>query len=160
MQIYTSDFLADTQDLSAEEIGAYALLLAALWNADGVLPTDEKRLARIVRLPASKWRKVWPQLERFFFKEGDGKLTSRHVKKWFSKNSVLGRMPLSAALRNTIFDRDGARCRYCGSMEGPFHVDHVVSVKRGGSDDPENLVIACMACNLSKGSKSLQEWRG
>lgn len=159
MQIWISDFMAESSHLSAEEVGAYFLLLGALWNADGVLPTEEGRLARIARLPAARWREVWPVIQPFFYTDDEGRTTSRHVKKWFSKASVYGRARLPADLRNTIFDRDGARCRYCGSTEGPFHVDHVVPFSKGGSDEPGNLVIACMACNLSKGAKTLEEWR-
>jgi 5-methylcytosine-specific restriction endonuclease McrA len=32
-------------------------------------------------------------------------------------------------------------------------------VKRGGSNDLTNLVTACRPCNLSKGPKTLKEWR-
>jgi uncharacterized protein YdaU (DUF1376 family) len=34
MQLYVSDFVGDTLMLSAEHVGAYLLLLIALWNAD------------------------------------------------------------------------------------------------------------------------------
>jgi 5-methylcytosine-specific restriction endonuclease McrA len=40
-----------------------------------------------------------------------------------------------------------------------YHVDHVVPLVRGGSDDPSNLVIACVPCNLSKGDKLPHEWK-
>ena len=33
-------------------------------------------------------------------------------------------------------------------------VDHLVSIKDGGSDDKENLVISCASCNSRKGKKS------
>lgn len=29
-----------------------------------------------------------------------------------------------------------------------------------GEHDPENLTVACVNCNLSKGAKSLEEWMG
>lgn len=32
-------------------------------------------------------------------------------------------------------------------------IDHVIPLCKGGSDDLENLVIACMSCNSRKGSK-------
>jgi len=40
------------------------------------------------------------------------------------------------------------------------HLDHVVPLKRGGSNSIENLVWSCCDCNLSKGSKLPSEWKG
>ena len=34
----------------------------------------------------------------------------------------------------------------------PHHVDHIKPVKHGGNDEPNNLALACMSCNLAKGS--------
>ena len=61
-------------------------------------------------------------------------------------------------LRAFIFERDGYRCKYCGSEAEPLHCDHVVPVIDGGDDDPSNLATACKPCNLSKGDKSVFEW--
>lgn len=49
--------------------------------------------------------------------------------------------------------RRGDRCAWCGThWREDFHIDHVVAVSRGGSNDLSNLVAACSTCNLSKGS--------
>lgn len=57
------------------------------------------------------------------------------------------------------YDFQDGKCYYCGICVGnTYHVDHVVPLSRGGSDDPENIVIACVACNCSKGDKLLEEW--
>lgn len=156
--VHVRDLVVDTRSLSAEHVGAYSLLLFAIWNGDGTLPQDEHALARIARVPVSRWRQLWCDLRPFFVEDG-GKVSTIHVKKWRSKASVLGRSRLSATIRSEIFARDRARCQYCGSIVGPFHVDHVTPVAKGGSDEPSNLVLACQPCNLSKGAKTLEEWR-
>lgn len=46
------------------------------------------------------------------------------------------------------------RCAYCFDAKAE-HIDHVVPVAKGGTNDIGNLVPACAKCNLSKGSKSL-----
>lgn len=66
MQLYVSDFVGDTLMLSAEHVGAYMLLLIALWNAKGTLPNDEKKLARVARVSLKKWRAIAPDLMPFF----------------------------------------------------------------------------------------------
>lgn len=61
-------------------------------------------------------------------------------------------------LRDAVFERDRYGCVYCGSGRD-LHCDHVHPVARGGGHEIENLVTSCATCNLSKGSKSLSEWR-
>ena len=51
------------------------------------------------------------------------------------------------------------RCYYCGDKVGKsYHVDHVVPLSRGGSNSPDNIVIACIHCNVTKGGKLPHEW--
>ncbi len=43
------------------------------------------------------------------------------------------------------------KCYYCKKKVGTaYHVDHVIPLSRGGSNGPENLVVACPTCNLRK----------
>ncbi len=51
-------------------------------------------------------------------------------------------------------------CAYCRATDRPLHIEHVVPLSRGGSNELANLVPACGKCNLSKGTKLLAEWRG
>ena len=62
------------------------------------------------------------------------------------------RHSLPRTLRFRILHRDSFACRYCGARapDVTLHVDHVVAVCRGGTDDEDNLVAACEACNLGK----------
>lgn len=60
------------------------------------------------------------------------------------------RHPITPELRDFIFKRDGYICRYCGSKDKPFHLDHVYPVSRGGETTADNLVTSCSSCNLKK----------
>lgn len=68
-----------------------------------------------------------------------------------------GRSGVPAKLRWQVLRRDEFRCRYCGASSGSseLHVDHVLSRADGGRDTIDNLVTACIECNLGKGSDSL-----
>ncbi len=56
--------------------------------------------------------------------------------------------------RERVFQRDGFRCVYCGSVfeADDLTVDHVQPRMRGGDTSAGNLVTACRACNTAKGS--------
>ena len=61
-------------------------------------------------------------------------------------------------IREVVFARDRWTCQYCGSRTGTLTCDHVVPVSRGGSSTLDNLVTACLACNLAKATSTLEEW--
>lgn len=55
--------------------------------------------------------------------------------------------------------RQHGRCYWCGEkVKKAYHVDHVFPLINGGSNGPENIVIACSRCNLSKGAKMPHEF--
>jgi hypothetical protein len=72
------------------------------------------------------------------------------------------RQPISRVVRAQVLKRDGYVCHYCGaSVRGVrFHIDHVVPVSWGGTNDPANLVTACVRCNLKKGATVTGAWEG
>lgn len=61
-------------------------------------------------------------------------------------------------IRVAVFERDGHECSYCGSTEGPLHVDHIVPLIQGGTNDLSNLTVACRECNCGKSGKTPGEW--
>ena len=59
------------------------------------------------------------------------------------------------------YDRQAGRCYWCQEKVGDkFHVDHVTPLSKGGSNGPENLVIACPACNRQKSDKHPMDFAG
>lgn len=66
MPLWVSDYLADTQDFSTEEHGAYMLLIMTYWQRGEPLPNDPERLARVARLSNERWTAVEPTLKRMF----------------------------------------------------------------------------------------------
>lgn len=64
-----------------------------------------------------------------------------------------------------IWGRQGKRCAVKGcvhpiadSGKDRFHVDHIVALVNGGSDNPENLQILCATHNLQKRSRDDLRW--
>lgn len=65
MPLYVADYLQDTAHLSAAEHGAYLLLIMYYW-ANGSLPDEDKRLARIARMTEAEWQEAKPVVAEFF----------------------------------------------------------------------------------------------
>ena len=64
---------------------------------------------------------------------------------------------VSTADRNHVL---AARaCRYCGDLLGPFEVDHIRPLSRGGDNHRDNLASACVSCNTQKSNMLLHEWQ-
>jgi hypothetical protein len=63
---------------------------------------------------------------------------------------------MDEAVRQLVRDRAEHRCEYCRLSQrhlpySTFQVEHVRPRKHGGSDEPENLALACERCNAFKG---------
>lgn len=95
MQLYVSDFLGDTLHLSTEQIGAYMLLLMAMWNAGGSLPYDATKLARVTRLSLKRWQGAAPDLMEFFEVAG-GLITHHRLTRELQKSESKSRLRASA----------------------------------------------------------------
>ena len=62
---------------------------------------------------------------------------------------------MDTAARDLVRRRADERCEYCRlrqeHSEMRHHIEHIVAKQHGGSDDSENLALACHRCNLRKG---------
>lgn len=68
----------------------------------------------------------------------------------------MGRSPISKEIQAQVRNRAKGLCEYCHAVEMwqyvRFTIDHVIPQVRGGSDDVENLALACFNCNRKKSS--------
>ena len=57
--------------------------------------------------------------------------------------------------RRSVLARDGHQCQYCGRQFPlpQLSLDHVLPRSRGGTTTWENVVCACLGCNVKKGGR-------
>ena len=63
---------------------------------------------------------------------------------------------MDAATREQVRQRAGERCEYChlpvpALPPSNFHIEHIVARQHQGTDDLDNLALACERCNFNKG---------
>jgi 5-methylcytosine-specific restriction endonuclease McrA len=58
--------------------------------------------------------------------------------------------------RRNIFARDANQCQYCGKKFSTcdLSLDHIVPRSQGGESSWENVVCACIDCNVRKGGRT------
>ena len=66
-------------------------------------------------------------------------------------------MAVSPSTRRVVRERAHRHCEYCHADERwqfvRFTVDHIVPQSAGGSDDADNLALACRNCNERRGNR-------
>lgn len=103
----------------------------------------------------------------------------RPIEGW--RKDKIFRKQLSWEARLWVAKRDGFRCAYCGlpsvlheSIKAIlpighipvmnlrpflFEVDHIIPCAKGGSNDPDNLCLACGPCNRRKAKRDVETFR-
>src|SRR5262245_45921304 len=150
--LYVGDYFADTLNLSADEHCALRLLLLETWVRG---PVGSLRLARVAGLTNDEWQAIKPAVLPLL--RGVQPKIADSLK--YIRTFDGQRLPSAAwhIVRSIVMERDRYACTYCGSdkqLEG----DHILPLSRGGSNAFVNLATACRPCNLSKGSKALEDW--
>jgi len=69
----------------------------------------------------------------------------------------MSRTHIPASVRESVRRSAGDRCGYCQSPQqlvlGRLEIDHIVPLAKGGSDEEDNLWLACRLCNNYKGTQ-------
>lgn len=61
--------------------------------------------------------------------------------------------------RRNIFERDKNTCQYCAKRlpKADLTIDHVIPQSKGGRDSWQNLVLACVRCNVFKANRTPEQ---
>lgn len=72
------------------------------------------------------------------------------------------RIAFTKSIRRQVYDKCGGSCGICGKPVDydTFTIDHITPLSRGGTNDIENLQVACKECNMIKGNSTDREFAG
>jgi len=153
---YSGDFLNGIADLSPHEIALYTVILCRIYDEDRPIPHDIRKLARRCNMRLPQCERALQSLLNEGKLTSDGeKISAPIVSRWAS---FIEREHIPKDVQNEVRRRDGEVCQSCGSTTSPFHLDHIIPISQCGTNDVDNLTVACPQCNLSKGAKTPKEW--
>ncbi|EIP8026272.1 TPA: DUF1376 domain-containing protein [Escherichia coli] len=145
MQLYIADYLADTMHLSAEEHGAYLLLMFNYWQTGKPIPKN--RLAKIARLTNERWADVEPSLREFFCDNGEEWVHLRieedlaSVREKLTKKSAAGKASVQARRSRKEADVRTKQERNLTGVQTDVEVvfEHDVNTKATNKDTDKDL---------------------
>lgn len=141
----------------------------ALWASTGRSTTELAQIARVISERAFIAH-VWPSPKQIAVWRARGRGSqdlAKHIHRvagrWVSSECAETLWRLLTAQteprrRATIADfikgiPDDWKCEECESTEGPFEIDHVIPLRKGGLDKITNLQILCVTCNRRKNAQ-------
>lgn len=145
MQLYIADYLADTMHLSAEEHGAYLLLMFNYWQTGKPIPKN--RLAKIARLTNERWADVEPSLQEFFCDNCEEWVHLRieedlaSVREKLTKKSAAGKASVQARRSRKEADVQTKQERNLTGVQTDVEVvfEHDVNTKATNKDTDKDL---------------------
>lgn len=145
MQLHIADYLADTMHLSAEEHGAYLLLMFNYWQTGKPIPKN--RLAKIARLTNERWADVEPSLQEFFCDNGEEWVHLRieedlaSVREKLTKKSAAGKASVQARRSRKEADVQTKQERNLTGVQTDVEVvfEHDVNTKATNKDTDKDL---------------------
>lgn len=161
--------------MTQSALDASVLVLNKLYMAVHVIPVRRafcllcKDLAEVITLEDGQytsydfqsWRELSEYRARNFRQEEDDWVRTATTEIQVPRViRLLGyeRVPKQAVKfnRRNIFARDNNQCQYCGRKfsTSELSLDHVVPRSQGGQSTWENIVCACVACNVRKGGRT------
>jgi len=147
LPLFTGDYLSDTRHLSAQEHGAYLLLLMMAWRtATCSLPDDDALLARWAAVDKRTWQKIKPKIMAFWTNDPSGnwiqqRLTQERV--YVSKRAEVARLngarggrPKSLKSKETHNPSGSSRVTQTETTHTHTHTKKDNSVKGAGAPLP------------------------
>lgn len=112
--------------------------------------------------PSDSPVKVTPDSFDLVAWQGDDEMTAERRKQ---KDGSSRKFKIKKNKRLALYLRDSFTCAFCGiDMKGTdprlITLDHIVPRAKGGTDDPTNLVTACLRCNCVKKDAPISQFAG
>ena len=137
MPLFCDRFLRETDDMTAEETGAYSRLMVKMWLNEGHLPSDPVYLRQVCRVSEYKFPKIWEKIGKYF-QNISGIITNNFMLEAYAKAVKNKESYVERARKGGIAKRDKEKFCASGSASS-IHQEGKGSVKgKNNSFNREN----------------------
>lgn len=143
--------MSEPKELNLEDYQEYFVLDDR--TGDLFIRTDLKK-----HMKSLKGDKIWLLMKIMSFMPGDDEEEHAEDVRLFEYGKGMAYRTrrefnsMRDALMNALIERDGNKCKICGTIEN-MTIDHIVPVVKGGQNVISNLQLLCRSCNSRKGAR-------
>lgn len=147
-----SNYTIITYDFNSFYYDDDTRLAHAFFSSDEEIEFDDKLSAKLIGKPFTDLIELltaYKNIHNFAVTKFNVELLPANVQ----KKSNRKRTNIPRGLRHEVFKRDNYTCREWGAKKSDgatLHVDHIIPVSKGGTDELDNLQTLCSDCNLNK----------
>jgi 5-methylcytosine-specific restriction endonuclease McrA len=123
--------------------------------------SEERNKERVRQRNKAKWqRRYQANREKFIKKAADyqktpnGRLIKRaaHLRRRARERNAPG--TITAAFLRELYQRQDGKCACCcKELNGDYHIDHIIPLAKGGTNEPHNIQLLTPTCNIKKGAR-------
>lgn len=123
----------------------------AKWRRSGRMNAEKRRVRELTRYYANPKRRL--ETNKVWQRANPDKIRTYRRNIRARRNAAPGAH--TAADVRAILLAQRQRCAYCRTklQKANTHIDHIVALSRGGTNDPRNLQALCASCNIRKHNK-------
>ena len=158
LPLFFGDFLASTAEWEGEERALYLLLMGYQWSLES-LPTDPRRVCKLVGFDPELFDRCWPVVSRKFV-ERDGRLVNQRLEthreksvQIAEKRAVAGAKGASARLANIKQLPDIGQAIAKTLLSHPSHPIPFQSKSSPESSSPDRAQVANLAGASERAAK-------
>ena len=104
------------------------------------------------------WESLRHLKENHSTDEWNAKLQYMCIKGQERRDYSVGKLSLNIV--ELLLEKQSGICNGCLEVLIDYHIDHIEPLSRMGTNTDDNVQLLCPTCNLSKGSKTMKEWKG
>ena len=101
------------------------------------------------KIATDKWRAANPERYRQICRAGEQNRRAR-------QRAAEGK--ITAKLYRELLHKQWNACYWCSEQMDVPEIEHIIPLVKGGTNLPDNVVLACRPCNAQKNDKTPEEW--